>query len=195
MNKKIYCILDDDKTQYLKRYGAKIGIDYVVPPIKKTLFPLFLIYSIILFKKPDAVIVRYLNDKPMFIYSLYLFISNMLTFFIAKLFKVKLIWFCHNVDKETIEFYPKLIKIQRQVLEKFSERILVMDKLLLNPAKKQFPDSIDKIDYISFGAREGSYRKVVNLKDDIIIDIANNIKSEHDNALIAFCPTNCGDKY
>lgn len=188
-------MLDDDKTQYLKYHGIKVGVDFIVPQVKKTLFPLYLLYEILLNNKPDALIVRYLNDKKSFIYSFCVFISNYVTFSLSKIFNIKIIWFCHNIDKETIEYHPRMISLQRWFLAKYSKRIYVMDKLLIDVANKQFPDSTNKIDYISFGVRESNYRRVDELRDDLIITSIKEIRKKDDNAIIGFCPTNFGSKY
>ncbi|MBL4288154.1 glycosyltransferase [Vibrio fluvialis] len=196
MKKKIFCILDDDKTQYMKQYGEIIGLEIVIPPIKrKTLFCFYLLKCVLTFRKPDAVIIRYLNDKKSFLHSFLIFVLNYATFVVAKVSGVKIIWFCHNIDRETIEYHPFLIRLQRVFLEKYSSRIYVMDELLIEVAKKQFPKVTDKIDFISFGMRENPYLRGGDGDNELLINAVNEIRSVNSNAIIGFCPTNCGDKY
>lgn len=196
MSKKIFCMINDDKTQNLKEAGIKQDLDISVSPFMSVFFPFFLALSIVRGDKPDAIIVRYLNDKKQFILSLLFFLSRRLTFSMSKLFNVKIIWFCHNVDKETVEHFPKLIKKNREYLCKHSEKIFVMDKLLIPLANNEFPECEEKIDYINFGIRKSNYRRIQSAEGDELIDVLKDIKEDNGkNTYIGFCPTNYGKKY
>ena len=187
-------MFNDDKTEYLNYYGSRESIEFVISPIRSVFFPLFLIYSIFFFNKPNAILVRYLSDRKSLILSVVLFLSRQFSFIIASSFKIKIIWFCHNIDKETDEYHPTLIKINRNYLCKYSEKIYVMDKLLIESAIKQFPRFAHKIDDISFGIRTNNYRRSEDL-DNSLYEILKKLKEDNKDSLIGFCPTNFGDKY
>ncbi|MGF1853490.1 glycosyltransferase [Vibrio satsumensis] len=194
MYKTIYCMVDDDKTQYLKRYGELVGLNIIPNPVKGVLFPFYLMYLIFSNNKPDAVIVRYMNDNRNILLSLALFLSRYLTFIILSFFSVKIVWFCHNIDKETKEFYPFLTKIKRNYLLKKSEKIYVMDELLVPVAVKQFPQYANKIDYICFGVRQSNYRRNKKSNNGKLISVFEGLRDKGE-VYIGFCPTNSGNKY
>lgn len=196
MNKNVYCMINDDKTQNLKEAAIRYGINISVSPYMSILFPFFLVKSILKRCKPEAIIVRYLNDKKSFFLSLLFFLSRQLTFSISRFFNIKIIWFCHNVDKETSEHYPYLIKKNRDYLCRYSERIFVMDELLMPLAHKQFPDCMSKIDYINFGVRKSNYRRVQNTDENELISTLKSLNAiKNENTIVGFCPTNYGKKY
>lgn len=188
---------NDDKVECLKKCGVEYNLNFITSPLHFVLFPLYLVRLLFSSNKPDAVIVRYLNDHHRLFYSLIIFISRSATFFISKISGIKLIWFCHNIDKETSEHYPALTKLTRKLLLKFCCKIYVMDRLLVNAAQQQFPDNAHKIDYISFGARYNRFRETMKVNNDnILYDVFEKLsKTSGEDALVGFCPTNSGDKY
>lgn len=113
-------------------------------------------------KKPTAVILRYLNDSNTFMKSIIRCIINILTVILIKVLRIKLIWICHNVDKESRVHYPYLIKLRRNMMVKSSDKILVTDKLLIKHAARCLGVDKSKIDYLTFGEPDN--------KKDIIAD-------------------------
>ncbi|MDW2301104.1 glycosyltransferase [Vibrio alginolyticus] len=196
MNKNILISDPDDKTVCLKECGEKYGVTFITCPYHFVFFPFYLTFLILSLKKPDAVILRYMNDNKKFSYSLILFLSRLLTILIVRIFRIKLIWFCHNINKETNENYPLLTKYIRYFLEKYSYRIYVMDRLLVPYAIKHFPRSEYKIDYINFGVRNNNFRNIKELDNSKLIDKINDLTNKRFKPdLIGFCPTNSGEKY
>lgn len=193
MRVDIYSMVDDDKTQYLKEFGIKHNVHISTSPYKPVFFPLVLLISIMRLKKPNAIIVRYMNDNKYLFFSLILFFSRIFTFILADLFSIKIIWFCHNVDKESIEHYPFLTNLKRKYLVKRAAVIYVMDKLLVPVAKRQFPEHKEKIDYISFGVRDTNFRRKANITCNKLINTLREIS--RGDCLVGFCPTNAGEKY
>src|SRR5699024_8510188 len=106
---------------------------------------------------------------------------------------VKIIWFLHNVDKESNENYPKISKFSRKLIGQNSRSIFVMDSLLVPIAEKLYPKWSNKIDYITFGKRSVKQYNESNVK---LISILKNLKkNKNKNELILFCPTSGGEKY
>ena len=142
---------DDIKTKKLnestKKYGVQL-ISVAGSPIK---IPVYLINYIVKRGKPIGVIYRYLNGYPNLFKDLLRLISEVFSIFICRVLKIKIVWICHNLDRESIIFNEKITKIRRTLFERFSHKILVTDPLLINKAKKILPFAKDKIDYITFG--------------------------------------------
>ncbi|MFD1173224.1 hypothetical protein [Oceanobacillus picturae] len=148
----MYALIQDDdtKSQNLAKEMPEIELYRVNGSTNK--IPLLLIKQIIKRrKKPKAVILRYLNDSTSFIKSIIRFITNLVTVFLSKLLGVRLIWICHNVDKESKEYFPYLVRLRRKIVTKFSDKILVTDKLLIKHAAKILKVNEAKIDFITFG--------------------------------------------
>lgn len=116
------------------------------------LIPIYLLREIFKRRKrPEAVILRYLNDSTSFLKSLIRVITNIITVVLTVILRIKLIWICHNVDRESKEYFPLLVKIRRKIVTRFSEKILVTDKLLVKHAVKFLGIEYSKVDYITFG--------------------------------------------
>lgn len=101
-------------------------------------------------KTINSYIFRYLNDRPNFISSFLRLIGDVLTIIFCKIFQIKILWILHNVDKESTQFYPSIIKWRRGILNVFASKIFVTDKLLINIAVNHKIKK-EKLDYISFG--------------------------------------------
>lgn len=120
-------------------------------------------------KKPQAIIYRYLNDYPSIIKTMLRTFIELSGVLLAFVLRIKVIWICHNVDRESVEYFPKITNMRRYVLEKQSDKIMVTDPLLVPHAEKQFPKSKDKIDYITFG-------KSVSTKNENSAETVEKIK-------------------
>ena len=105
--------------------------------------------------KPSAIIIRYLNDHSSLIKTVYRLWHETLLIILTWVFRVDLLWVCHNVDKESLIYYPAINKIRRWLIGKRAKRILVTDPLLVNYAKMFLHRSFhNKINWICFGAIE-----------------------------------------
>lgn len=183
----------DDKAYQLNIAAKKYCYSIDASPYKRNvLFPLFLFSKIIKNRRPDAVIVRYLNDTQSLLRSFFSMLSVFVVIFTSKLFRIKIIWLLHNVDKETNENYPNLIKAKRMVVGKFASMIFVTDPLLVTVATKKYPGWKDKIDYITFGLRSRNSKTDSKFFNKKLIDFMR--KNSAKRVLIGFCPTSAGDK-
>ena len=139
---------DDIKSKMWSDKLAEYGVNLI--PLKGS--PIKWAYYFILFKSKiniDFIVFRYLNDYPSIFKTLLRLFSEVLTVIMAKLSNTKIYWICHNVDKETDDNHPKISKIRRSLLSKYSETIYVLDYLLVEEAEKEFGH--DRIKNISFG--------------------------------------------
>ncbi len=137
--------------------------------------PWYIIKSILTYGRPSGVIYRYLNDYPNLIKTLIRFMTELIGIALSFLLRTPIIWICHNVDRETRVYYPRISKIRRTMMAKNAERILVTDPLLINHAYKQFACYKSKIDYITFGPY--SIEQGLNKTGEVVEKIKNFVGS------------------
>lgn len=136
-------------------------------------------------KRPKAIILRYLNDSHSLIKSILRFITNIITVLVTKILGIKLIWICHNVDKESKEYFPFMVRIKRKIVIKLSDKILVTDKLLIKHAARILQVDSSKVDYITFG--KPNTNKDISETEEIHQRIIKFTKNNEDkNTLIGF---------
>lgn len=134
--------------------------------------------------KPQVFVFRYLNDYPALIKSLLRLFTDCLTIFICKLFKIRIWWILHNIDKETDEYHPKLTQLRRRYLSKNSEILFVTDRILIPVAEQLYPNK--KIDSISLGYLESNIYSLKgnDEKEREIESWLKSIKSKDTNQVI-----------
>lgn len=143
---------DDVKSELWGREARRLGYGSLVPvkgsPLK---FPFYLLHYLLRGRGLDAVCLRYLNDYPSFSKSFLRFLTDTATVLMAKLMGRRVLWICHNVDKETNEYFPKLVGMRRYVLIKLANRIFVTDRLLIDSAVRILGVDRARVDVVSFG--------------------------------------------
>lgn len=100
----------------------------------------------------DVVVVRYLNDNPSLFLSLLKPIGDLLTLAVVRIRKVRLLWLCHNVDRETETYWPLVSRLRRRVWERYCDAIIVTDPSLMDAANAVFYKARSKITPITLGA-------------------------------------------
>jgi len=152
INNRILIQKNDNKSQAWAQAAKNNKLGELIPIAGSPMrMPFVLINYIFSIKKPKAIIFRYLNDYHSFFKTLLRTFTDLLTILIAKISGIKIIWICHNVDKETISFYPKFISLRRNQLIKYSKKVFVMDDLLISHAEKMLQLPKKKIDSLCFG--------------------------------------------
>src|SRR5690625_2408729 len=139
----------------IKEIGKKLegkGVKLIPINSSPIILPFYIILYLLKYGKPSGIIYRYLNDYPSVVKSAIRTLSEVFGVIIALILNFKIIWICHNIDRESHMHYPFLTKFRRWIFKRFSKKILVTDPLLIKYAKKQFPKQKTKIDYITFGS-------------------------------------------
>ncbi|MBT2600523.1 MULTISPECIES: hypothetical protein [unclassified Oceanobacillus] len=182
----MYALIQDDDLKSRKWSEEIQGIELHTMTGSTNLIPIHIITQILKRKiKPEAVILRYLNDANSFLKTIIRLITNIITLLITKLFGIKLIWICHNVDKESKEYYSYIVNVRRKLVSKFSYKILVTDKYLVKHASRILNVDQSKIDYITFG--RPNLNRYITTKDDLHQRITNFIKNNNeDNTIIGY---------
>lgn len=112
-------------------------------------------------------------------------ISEVFIILIAKLFKIQIWWLCHNVDRETSMYHPRLTKIRRKNVVKHSKYIFTTNELLIPKAKELFKNK--KVDSLSLGFIENGFLKIKK-NEEIENGLLNWIKEKNDgSSKFIFC--------
>lgn len=190
----IFSMRNDIKARLLDEYSQQHGVRVRGSYFERdALFFLFFIIEVLKFKKPNAVIFRYLNDHANILRTAFLSVNVIFTVLLCRLLSVQVLWILHNVDKETHEHYPCINKILRQLVGVSSEKIFVTDPLLIPVAVEKYPAWRNKVDYITFGIRTD---KVDSTTDERLIGALQGLtKYREAGGFVLFCPTAGGEKY
>lgn len=131
----------------------------------------------------SVVVIRYQNSQKNLLSDLKHTVLLSGLCLLRNLFKVRIVWVMHNIDKETRDTYPALTKFRRAVLRHSAERIFVTDRLF----KQWFFQSDEKVDFVSFGEKRGGA-----ITQECIDDISA-LKSRVD--FVVLCIGASGPKY
>lgn len=191
---KVFSMRTDVKAKLLNDAGQKYGLSVSGSDYKRnSLFFVFLIKNILKNNFPHAVLFRYFNDHKNMIHSFFLAFNVIFSALLCVLFKIKIFWILHNVDKETSEHYPSIIRFLRKFVGDRATSIYVTDPLLVPVAKKLYPNWSLKIDYITFGSNPQKANLVTNSELLKVLHELNVNKLK--NEFVIFCPSAPGDKY
>jgi len=148
---RVLFAIDDFKTLCWSRYFDQARCCAVNPG--PGFFPrlLQLLPGLVGRRRVDVFVFRYLNDSRCALKSLLLVVREALTIFICRLSGVRVIWLLHNIDRETVCYYPRLTRLRRTLVHVASERILVTDPNLVEVAARHGIRA-GKLDWICFGA-------------------------------------------
>lgn len=141
---------NDTKARAWQVACSRRGFDLVAMPGSAVYVPLQLLASILCRGKPRAVVLRYLGDYPNISRALLRFVSEMFSIMICVALRIRLVWICHNVDRDTNCFHPRMLQIRRKMFLRFASRILVTDPRLI-PGANHHLRSPEKTDYLTFG--------------------------------------------
>lgn len=99
---------------------------------------------------PKFMIFRYLNDYSSLMKTLLRFFSEFSSIAFFKLIRCNVFWICHNVDKETIEYHPRITGWRKKMLLNAVDVVFVTSELLV-PYAYKFLKCNQRVLPISFG--------------------------------------------
>lgn len=183
---KVIIQKDDFKSKQWAKNAKKLGVS-IIPLSGSPLYtPLKLVETIAVDFKPDYYVVRYLNDYNSLLKTLIRYFSELLSVLICKVFAIRLIWICHNVDKESNENYPRITYLRRNLFKKSSYKIFVTDELLIDKAIEVLSVRNEKVDFVTFGKTD-----VINAGtgDEIAENFIKKIKQKNKTSkiLVTLC--------
>ena len=76
--------------------------------------PFYILGQLIKRKRIKIFVFRYLNDSNHFILAIIRYLSDLLVILISKVCNIQIWFLCHNIDKETVMFFPKIIELRRE---------------------------------------------------------------------------------
>lgn len=109
--------------------------------------------------RPRAVVFRYLNDYPNIFKTVARFGSELVVLMIAHLIRARVGWICHNVDKESLEYFPRLTRLRRRCIQRAAHEIYVTDDLLVPVAAEALGVENGQIKVAAFGSFTKTQRK------------------------------------
>ncbi len=153
MDKMVFMMFADEKTLNWGRSAQALRVGRIEGSDRNPiLFPIDALNQVIrLPKRRLAFCFRYLNDYPSRSLTLLRLISEIGTILIAKIFKTKIFWIIHNVDKETSEFHPKISKLRRKLVQLSSDKIFVTSHDLCDFAATELGVDPRSLDIACFG--------------------------------------------
>jgi len=146
---------DDLKSCKWREAAAEIGFSLRIAPGSAAYLPLHLIRHTMRFGRPRAVIYRYLNDYPSITRTLARFLSEVFGVVLCLILRIRLVWICHNVDRESQAHHARISALRRHMFSRAANKILVMDPALVAHARQVFSKMQEKIDYTVFGPITG----------------------------------------
>ncbi|CAN5218698.1 hypothetical protein BH23BAC3_BH23BAC3_33700 [soil metagenome] len=160
---------DDFKTENWGRELEKLGCEVVKNPSKKSRYFHNIFYhsrtllkQFFQKKKVHVFVFRYLNDSIYLRVSLEYLIRDMVTVMACKVLGIKILWFLHNIDRETKVRHPFISRLRRALVSYASDRVLVTDPLLIEFAINYGIDE-KKLDWICFGVPDKAIPDEQNL--------------------------------
>ncbi|MCZ2258637.1 hypothetical protein [Sporosarcina sp. G11-34] len=156
--------------------------------------PIYNIFKIIkcLFKygKPKAIIYRYLNDFDNLPKNLLKILFENIEYNLMKILKSKVLWICHNIDRETYVYSKKINSYRRRLLLRYVDKVFVTDPELKEVAIKYLHIEENDLSYITFGNMSNGSEVYPN-QDFIyekIVDFVENEKRVYkDKVYFTFC--------
>ncbi len=98
-------------------------------------------------------VVRYLNTPRSKAKTLLQAGLDLIALSLCAVLRIKVVWFLHNVDRETYDFYPAITRWRRKILAIASDRVFVMDRGLVEEAREIL--GVEKVDNLCFGHARG----------------------------------------
>lgn len=166
--KRILFFLNDFKTHQWGKELKKFNYE-VVSTGNRFFSHLGILTSGYFRKQPiRAFIFRYLYDSHSLYESSLFLIRDVLIILLCILLRVKIFWILHNIDRETQQYYPLLIRLRRKIISAVSRKIFVTDVHLVEVAIN-YGFNQKKIDWLCFGkpVREIPDQKNINLNKQI----------------------------
>lgn len=142
---------DDIKTAQWRIAAKKYGLDIVPTPGSPMYWPINFVRNSLQHGFPQAVVFRYLNDYPQLWKSLLRLLSESLCVLLCLLFRVRIIWLCHNVDRESAAHHPQISRLRRSLLRRYARSILVTDRLLVPHARAVLRPPRQDVGFVTFG--------------------------------------------
>src|SRR5690554_3556319 len=101
----------DSKVESLNTKMRLLGVDLEGFTGSPILIPIQLLKFMFARGKPIGVVYRYLNGYPSLCKDLIRFLSETFTLVLCKLLNIRLIWICHNVDRESLVYNKRITKL------------------------------------------------------------------------------------
>nr|PZN77460.1 MAG: hypothetical protein DIU57_16515 [Pseudomonadota bacterium] len=143
---------DDVKARMWRDAAKTFGVEIQTAPGSAVYLPLRFLRHTLRRGRPKAVVFRYLNDYPQLWKTVCRAAAELLCVALCYLFRVRIVWICHNVDRESSCTFPLISRFRRSLIARRAAAILVTDDLLVDVARRYFPDRAARIETVQFGS-------------------------------------------
>lgn len=151
-SKMILIVSKDAKTELWSASAIKMKLGNLVQLKGSPIYlPLMIVYHRLIIGRFHAVCFRYLNDYPSIMKTIIRTISEIIAVYLCRIFRVKVLWICHNVDRESAEFYPRLTLFRRKLLLRHADVVFFTAEELKKLGTKMLPYLPRKASVVSFG--------------------------------------------
>lgn len=142
---------DDKSRLWAQSLKKHFGVEVIRLKRYPILSPLTILWTLATRGRPRGIVFRYLNDYPSLVKSVLRLTSELLVVLIAKLLRIRVAWICHNVDRETSMYHPRITTLRRKIIGDAAVKVYVTDPGLLRHAERLLPEYKNKLDYVTFG--------------------------------------------
>lgn len=182
---------DDVKTRMWRAEALRLGVEVAGIPGSPMKIPVYLARTLLRRGRPVAIVYRYLNDYPSLVRTLMRTLAEIIGLFACVLLSIRVVWICHNVDRESLSYFPRLSAFRRAMFTRWAKMVLVTDEHLLKYARRYLPEARAKLGTVTFGPYT---RRVSDLSsrelNEAIKAFVHRSKSDSDGAngtLIGLC--------
>lgn len=143
--------LADEKSAAWRAAGSRLGMDLRAVRGPVALFVPLVLWNVLTLRKPIACVFRYVNDARWRWLSSIRELGEVFALATCRLLRVRVVWICHNVDRETVMTWPRGIERRRRRLARRAERVLATDPLLVPAVARVFPEAAERLGSVTFG--------------------------------------------
>lgn len=155
----------DEKLRSWAEASRPSGVEIIGFRRSPILSPFVIVWHVLTRGRPRGIVFRYLNDYPSLVKTVLRLISEWMVVCLCRLLRIPLAWICHNVDRETLMYHPKITELRRMMIGKAARKIFVTDPGLLVHAKRFLTEFEQKLDYVTFG--QPSIKRVQTMEPDL----------------------------
>ena len=133
--KRVLIQTSDEKSASWHSAGRKLGVEIIRAQGSPICMPVRLLQSVISFRRPDAVLVRYLNDYASVVRTLVRASSEAVLYSLCWILRIKVLWLCHNIDRESLRAHPFISEFRRKMVQSVAAAVFVTDPQLVSAAR------------------------------------------------------------
>jgi len=190
MIRRPYIIIqsDDIKSRLWREAAEHEGVDIVMASGSPMYMPVHLLRNVRKRGIPKALVFRYLNDYRPLWRTMLRAASEASTLMLCALLGVRVIWICHNVDRESALNHPWISRLRRLMIGKRAAAVLVTDQHLVEFAREHLLPRPKVVGYVTFGEyiRRSDAREAEEFTE-LVRSAVGEWKQKDPRAIVGLC--------